>query len=281
MKKIISIVLILALVLGLTSVLFVGCNKKDTDYITVGLECGYAPYNWTQLDDSNSAVKISNADGYANGYDVLIAKKIAEACGKKLKIVKYNFDALVPAVASGTLDFIIAGMSPTEKRKEAIDFSDVYYNSKLVIVVRKDGAYASAQNLDDFNGAKIVAQKGTFHEEALKAQGPDHGIIVQTSLKTFPLMINALKSKAIDGYVAEEPGAVSDCSSNSEFTYIHLENNTTGFTASEEDTAIAIGMKKGCEYKDIINEALAGISEAERITLMQQATAWSVNQVEE
>lgn len=278
MKKFISIVMILVLVLGLTSV-FVGCNKKDPDYIYVGLECGYAPYNWTQLDDSNGAVKISNADGYANGYDVLIAKKIAEACGKKLKIVKYKWDALIPAVKSGSLDFIIAGMSPTEERKKSIDFSDVYYNSKLVIVVRKDGAYASAQNLDDFNGAKIVAQSGTFHETALKEQGPSHGIQVQTSMKTFPLMINALKSKAIDGYVAEEPGAISDCANNSDFMYIHLENNSTGFVAGDEDTALAIGMKKGCEYKDIINQALAQISENERIELMQQATAWSVNSI--
>lgn len=279
MKKFISIILVLVLVMGVLGVLTACNDTKDKDYITVGLECGYAPYNWTQTDDSNGAVKIYNADGYANGYDILIAKRIASSLGKKLRVVKYEWNALVPAVASGTLDFIIAGMSPTDERKEAIDFTDVYYNSKLVIVVRKDGVYANAKNLDDFNGAKIVAQSNTFHETALQAQGPDHGMIVQTSLESFPLMINALKSKAVDGYVAEEPGAVADCAANSEFTYIHLENNTTGFIASEEDTAIAIGLKKGSQFKDAINAALAEISEAERIEMMNDATAWSEEKV--
>ena len=278
MKKMIAIIMILVLVFALTGI-FVACNKTDSEYITVGLECGYAPYNWTQLDDSNGAVKISNADGYANGYDVMIAKKIAEACGKKLRIVKYEWDALIPAVVSGALDFIIAGMSPNEERKEAIDFSDVYYNSKLVIVVRRDGAFAGATNLDDFRGAKIVAQNGTFHDDALEAQASAHGIIRQTPMSTFPDMINALRTKAIDGYVAEEPGAVADCAANSDFTYINLENNTTGFIATEADTALAIGMKKNSSWKDTINEALAIISEEERITMMQQATAWSVNQI--
>lgn len=279
-KKIISIILVLVLVMGVVSVL-TACNdnNNDKDYITVGLECGYAPYNWTQTDDSNGAVKIYNADGYANGYDIMIAKKIAQSLGKKLRVVKYKWEALVPAVASGTLDFIIAGMSPTAERKTAIDFTDVYYNSKIVIVVRKDGAFASAANLDDFNGAKIVAQLGTFHETALQEQGPDHGIIVQTSLDSFPAMINALKSRAVDGYLAEEPGAVADCAANSEFTYIHLENNTTGFTASEEDTAIAIGLKKGSKYKEAINAALANISEQERLNMMNEATELSKEQV--
>ena len=279
MKKFLHIVtmLVLACMLTLSVFSFAGCStKKDPNKIYVGMECGYAPFNYTQTTNANGAVKISNANGYANGYDVMIAKKIAESLGKELVIVKYKFEALIPAVQAGSLDFIIAGMSPTAERLEAVDFSDAYYESQLVIVVRKDGNFAQATSLNDFNGAKIVAQKGTFHDTALKAQAENYGIIRQTPLATFPAMINALNSKAVDGYVAEEPGAIADCAANKDLMYIHLENNKTGFTASTEDVQIAIGLKKGNELRTALNEALAKIDTATRLEMMTKATEYAV-----
>lgn len=279
MKKVIttivSVMLVSLLLVGAVFC-FTGCqNKKDDSKLYVGMECGYAPFNYTQTDASNGAVKISNADGYANGYDVMIAKKIAEALGKELVIVKYKFEALIPAVNAKSLDMIIAGMSPTADRKEAIDFSDAYYTSQLVIVVRKaeyEGKYATATKLADFNGAKIAAQIGTFHNDALQAQASQYGIVPQTPMSDFPALINALKTGAIDGYVAEEPGAKADCAANEELTYISLKNNDTGFSASPADVQIAIGLIKNSSIKDQINAALKKISAAERVKMMGDAT---------
>lgn len=278
MKKVIttivSVMLVSLLLVGAVFC-FTGCqNKKDDSKLYVGMECGYAPFNYTQTDASNGAVKISNADGYANGYDVMIAKKIAEALGKELVIVKYKFEALIPAVNAKSLDMIIAGMSPTADRKEAIDFSDAYYTSQLVIVVRKDGAFANATKLADFKGkgAKIAAQIGTFHNDALQAQAKDYGILPQTPMSDFPALINALKTGAIDGYVAEEPGAKADCAANEELTYIPLKNNVTGFSASPADVQIAIGLIKNSSIKDQINAALKKISAEERVKMMGDAT---------
>ncbi len=279
MKKCFKLLLsaVLCSALLISSLFFVGCGDvKDENKLYVGMECGYAPFNYTQVDDANGAVKISNADGYANGYDVMIAKKISENIGKELVIVKYEWDALVNAVYTGTLDFIIAGMSPTEERKLTIDFSDAYYESHLVIVVKKDGAYSSATNLDGFNGAKIVAQQGTFHDTVLEEQGAAHGIIRQTPMGSFPEMINALKTGAIDGYVAEAPGAKSDCAANPALSYVALENNLTGFTASAEDVQVAVGLKKNSEYKSAINAVLAGLSNAERDAMMLNATELAI-----
>ena len=122
-------------------------EAENSNQLRIGMECGYAPFNWTQQDDSNGAVAIEGGGGYANGYDVQIAKKVAEGLGKELVIVKTEWDGLVPAVQSGVIDGIIAGMSPTAERKESIDFSDNYYVSDLVIVVRADGPYADATSL--------------------------------------------------------------------------------------------------------------------------------------
>lgn len=279
MKKVIttivSVMLVSLLLVGAVFC-FTGCqNKKDDSKLYVGMECGYAPFNYTQTDASNGAVKISNADGYANGYDVMIAKKIAEALGKELVIVKYKFEALIPAVNAKSLDMIIAGMSPTADRKEAIDFSDAYYTSQLVIVVRKaeyKGKYANATKLADFKGAEIAAQIGTFHNDALQAQASQYGILPQTPMSDFPALINALKTGAIDGYVAEEPGAKADCAANEELTYIPLKNNDTGFSASPADVQIAIGLIKNSSIKDQINAALKKISAEERVKMMGDAT---------
>lgn len=277
-SKIIVFVLILS-VLATSLALLCACNKQEESNgkLVVALECAYIPFNFTQETDANGAVKISNADGYANGYDIMFAKRIAEALGKELEIVKTNWDSLVPGVQIGTYDLIIAGMSPTAERRESIDFSDAYYESNLVIVVRKDGKYANAQNLDDFSGAKLVAQNGTFHDTALQEQAAAHGIIAGTPMETFPEMTIALNAKSIDGYVAEEPGARADCAANSDLTYIPLKNNDTGFEASAEDTQIAIGMKYGCEYKSAINNLLASISNEERIAMMDEANTYSTD----
>ena len=113
--------------------------------LTVGMECAYAPYNWTQMDDSNGAVPISNVPGaYANGYDVMIAKKICEANGWELEIVSSAWDSLCPAVQSGTMDANIAGQSMTADRMQEVDMAGPYYYATIVCVTTKDSPYAAA-----------------------------------------------------------------------------------------------------------------------------------------
>ena len=165
----------LLLIISLLAITFlVGCetstgtpvaedpSAKETTF-TIGLEAGYAPFNWTQMDDSNGGVKLDGAAEYAGGYDVEIAKRIAEGMGKELVIVKIEWDGLLPALTSGKIDAIIAGMSPTAERAESIDFSDNYYKSDLVMVVQTGGYYEGAASIQDFRGAKVTAQLNTFH----------------------------------------------------------------------------------------------------------------------
>ncbi len=203
-------------------------GSAESDAFVVGMEAGYPPFNWTQNDDSNGAVKIDGADGYANGYDVQMAQKVADGLGKELVIVKTEWDGLVPALVSSKIDAIVAGMSPTDERKEAIDFSDSYYTTELVIVVKSDGAYANATTLADFADAKVTAQLNTLH----------YGI--------------------------------SASAANSAFKMIEL-NQADTFELSVADSEIAIGLIKESELKDQINEILSGITEEERIQMMEEA----------
>lgn len=235
------------------------------DTFVVGMEAGYPPFNWTQMDDSNGAVKISGSAEYAGGYDVEIAKRIAEGLGKELVIVKTEWDGLLPALTSGMIDAIVAGMSPTEERMKSIDFSDNYYTSDLVMVVKKGGAYENATSIQDFKGAKITAQLNTFHYTVIDQI---EGVIKETAMDNFPAMRVALESGIIDGYVSERPEAVSATAANENFAFVEFED---GFITSPDDTAIAVGLAKGSDLTEKINEILAGISEEERQEIMDAA----------
>jgi len=261
-RRVLSMLLVLLLVVSLLS----GCGAaKDDKVLKVGMECGYAPFNWTQKDDSNGAVKIEGGSEYAGGYDVEIAKRIAEGLGRELVIVKTEWLGLVPALTSGKIDVIIAGMSPTAERLEQIDFSDVYYTSDLVMVVKKGGPYDGATSIQDFKGAKITAQLNTFHYTVIDQI---EGVDKQAPMDDFPAMRVALESGIIDGYVSERPEGVSAEAANSSFKMIEFKD---GFVTNPEDTAIAVGVKKNSDLTAKINEILKGIPEEERIRLMDEA----------
>lgn len=239
---------------------------KASGVLKVGMECNYAPFNWTQSKASASAVALDGG-GYADGYDVQIAKKLAEGLGVELKIVKTAWDGLIPALTSGTIDVIIAGMSPTAERALTIDFSEYYYESELVLVVKADGKYKDASSLADFSGANITGQLNTFHYKVIDQIA---GVDKQTALKDFPSMIVALTSGTIDGYVSELPGAVSAVAANSKLKYIKFADGK-GFTTSPDDVAISVGLRKGSDMTDKLNEILKGISAEQRLEIMNTA----------
>lgn len=270
MKKVISILLVSIMILT-------SCGsknsqqaeeKKDSETFTVGMEAMYAPYNWTQTDDKNGAVPIADTKEFANGYDVQVAKKIADSLGKKLVIQKMEWSGLIPALQAGYIDAIIGGMSPTDKRREEIDFSDLYWKSDLIVVVKKDSKYKDAKSINDFAGAKLTGQLNTFHYDVLD-QMP--GIDKQDPIGDFSQERVALKSGIIDGYVAELPEGLSITKAVDDFTYVSFEEGK-GFDVSDSDIGIAVGLKKdNTELKDKINEFLKTLTQEDRQKLMEEA----------
>jgi len=259
MKKLcLSILASLALTLGLVS------QVQADEYLRIGMEAAYAPFNWTQDDDSNGAVKIDGTNQYANGYDVQIAKIIAKDLGKEPLIVKTKWEGLVPALTSGKIDMIIAGMSPTAERKQEIAFSSSYYTSEPVLLVKKDSAYANAKTLDDFKDAKITSQQGVYLYDLI-SQIP--GAKKETAMGDFAQMRQALEAGVIDAYVSERPEALTAESANAKFKMIQPE---PGFKTGEEDTSIAIGLRKDDERISQINASIETITKEEQVALMDR-----------
>lgn len=271
MKKFLAILLSVTVLFGLA-----GCgtqpqpadNKntsKSNNVLRVGMECNYAPYNWSQVENSNNAAAIANVDNmYTNGYDVQIASKIAKALGKELEIYSYEWDSLIPGVQSGKLDMIIAGMSPTSERREKIDFSNNYYTSNLVIVTKK-GNLSDVKTIADLKGKKIAAQSGTFHLDALTAQTE----ATVNEMADFSTMLIALSAGTIEGYVAEEPTAMAVCEDKT-YDYVPFINNSTGFKVEDDEVSIAVGVKKGSALISEINAALADFGTDAQRELMSE-----------
>lgn len=259
MKKIfLSVFTGLLLSLGLVT------TAQADEYLRIGMEAAYAPFNWTQDDDSNGAVKIDGTNQYANGYDVQIAKKIAKELGKEPLVVKTKWEGLVPALTSGKIDMIIAGMSPTAERKKEIAFSDSYYTSEPVLLVKKDSKYADASSLDDFAGAKVTSQQGVYLYNLISQL---KGAKQETAMGDFAQMRQALEAGVIDAYVSERPEALTAEAANPNFKMVQLKK---GFEVNEEDAAIAIGMRKDDARISQVNAAIAKISTKDQIELMDR-----------
>lgn len=256
-------------VLVMTALAFlVSCGaKKSENVLRVGMECGYAPFNWFQADDKNGAVKTDG--GYCGGYDVEIAKIIAQGLGKELVIVKSEWDALLgPALTSDKIDVNIAGMSATPERKQSLLFSKPYYDSDLVVVVQKDGKFANATTINDFSGAKITGQLNTLHYTVIDQM---NGVLKQPAMENFPAMIVALNSGKIDGYVSERPGAMAAQLANPNLTFVAF-NKETGFKYETDEVYVSVGMKLGNdELAEKINKILDGLTTEQKQKIMEDA----------
>ena len=255
----------------LVAILFVllSCGKADSKgKLRVGMECAYPPFNYTETQNTESNVRIANIPGaYVDGYDVQIAKTIANELQLELEIQAISWDGLIPALQANQIDLIIAGMSKTEERLKTIDFTDAYYESEEVVVVKADGSFATATSLNDFTGARVIGQVGTIYAD-LVPQMVAKGAVAGTNLDTVPQIIGAINAGTVDATILEFPVAQGVVASNTNLKLIRL---TDGFEVSDEDVKVSIGIRKNYDLKDRINKILSQITAAKRAELMTNA----------
>lgn len=256
----------------------VGCSSSSDvvdpladGVLTVGMEADYAPYNWTtnEANASDYAYPISGSDALADGYDVRMAQALADELDVELEIKKMSWDGLIPAVQSGSIDAIIAGMSPTDARKEQINFTNAYHEDdiNLVVVVNGSSPYANATSISDLSGANLSAQMGTFHVDLLEQI--DIAENSTAPLPDFASLIQAAASSSIDGYVAETTTAVVQVENNPSLKIIDVSDE---FAIDPSIAQSAIGVAKDTDLANQINDALATIDDQTRESWMAEAT---------
>ena len=245
-------------------------SSSGKEVLRVAMSADYAPFDWLQEDDSNGAVITTNGS-YMNGYDVRMAKYIADELGMDLEITQIDWDGLILSIQSDKVDCAIAGMSITSERMQSVDFSDPYYNANIVAVVAGDGPYADVVNLTDLKGATLTSTLNTVWYDVLD-QVTDYAT-KDAALDTFASMVSAVHAGKIDGFTCDMPSAKSILMTNPDLKIIDFEGGT-GFEVSNEETDLGIACKKGdTELVDKINEVLAGLSQEDRDAMMDEAVA--------
>ena len=268
-RKIIALVLAMVMCLGFTAC---GGSENNENVLRVAMECAYAPYNWSQADDSNGAVPIAGTNNFAYGYDVMMAKLIAESMGKELEIVKLDWDALVPAVMSGDVDMVIAGQSITAERLEMVDFSDPYFYASIVTLTKADSKYATAASVADLAGATCTSQLGTIWYDICLPQIPEANIL--TAQETAPAMLVALESGAVDLVVTDMPTAMAATAVYDDMVLLDFTGTEGEFEVSEEEINLGISMEKGnTELLEAVNAVLATLTVEDYEAMMADAIA--------
>lgn len=247
-----------------------GKETGDKKVLKVAMECSYAPYNWTQPTDAGGAVPISGSSDFAYGYDVMMAKKIADELGYGLEIVKLDWDSLVPAVQSGKVDCVIAGQSVTAERMQSVDFTDPYYYATIVTLVKAGGKYENAKSVADFTGATATSQLNTIWYDNCLPQIPNADI--QPAQESAPAMLVSLSSGRCDLVVTDKPTGQAALVAYPDFKLLDFTGTEGEFKVSDEDVNIGISLKKGnTELKDAVNGVLAKMSKDDFNKMMEEA----------
>lgn len=274
MKKILAMILAAMMVLSMAACSSGQSNAAKTGVedgvLTVGMECAYAPYNWAQENDANGAVPISNVPGaYANGYDVMVAKKICEANGWQLQVKKLDWDSLVPAVQNGEIDCAIAGQSMTAERAEMVDFAGPYIYASIVCLVRKDSALAGATGISQLSGT-CTSQRGTIWYDSCLPQIEDAD--VQTAQDTAPAMLMAVNSKTVDFVCTDMPTAQGAVVAYPDLMILDFSGSEDNFEVSDEEVNIGISIRKGnSTLLEAMNKVLSPMEAEDFNALMESA----------
>ena len=240
--------------------------------LTVAMECAYAPYNWSQPDDSNGAVPIVNSEGnYANGYDVMMAKKLCEANGWKLEVMQLDWDSLVPAVQNGTVDAVIAGQSMTAERMEMVDFAGPYLYATIVCLAKTGSEQANAKGISELKGT-CTSQMGTIWYDSCLPQ--IKGADVQTAAESAPAMLMALETGAVDFVCTDMPTAQGALVAYPDMVILDFAGTEDDFEVSDEDVNIGISIMKGnTTLLDALNGVLKNMTAEDFNKLMAEAIA--------
>ncbi|MDR2822341.1 MAG: transporter substrate-binding domain-containing protein [Acholeplasmatales bacterium] len=268
---------ILVLLLGMSVLFFLNScvESKNEEELVVGLEASYPPFNFTELEKTESNVEIANLEGaYVDGYDVQIAKIIASSLKRKLVIKQIVWEALVLALNNKEIDLIIAGMSPTEDRKQEVSFSSAYYTSTHVAIVLNNSKLKGATTLEAFANKTGVGQIETIYATLVQSLSvPPYNCTVLPVMDTVPLIINAILNGVADFTIVEKPVALGYIINNPNLALaLDVNPSINLFNVGESDRDVSIAVRKSeTSLLKEINKILSSLSLDVRNHLMDAA----------
>lgn len=265
MKKYIFLVIILACVLYFE----LDDDPAKIEVIRIGVECDYPPNNWEEDAPTDSNVPLENKKGfYAEGYDIQIAKAVAEKIGAKLEVKKIAWQDLLHALNRREIDAVFSGMLDTEERKQDAAFSDRYdfQEEEYVILVHKKSRYARAKKLSDFYGAVLTGQKGTVLNDAV---GQIEGAIHIEPLEIFSELLDKLLQHELDGLIINLDSAKIYEKEHPDDLVVIAFPKGQGFTLGHSGICAAVRKTDNRLLKEI-NGVLKKLSKRDRQRIMDR-----------
>ena len=237
-------------------------ETSDKNVLRVGMECAYAPFNWTQdsdtTPDGSKAVPIYGSDYYAYGYDVAVAQKLADEMGMDLEVHKVEWSSIGISLDAGDYDVIIAGMGKTAEREASYSFTEPYYYRDNCIVVKKGSAYENVKGLSNLagTGCKVTTQLGTGWVPLLdQIEGAEQSGNYETTSECFMAISNGVA----DVCVVDLPTAQSAALTNDDLVIIQLDADDS-FTGDDEMVNVCIATRKDdTALRDKIQDAMDAI----------------------
>ena len=219
---------------------------KDSGKLIVGTSADYPPYEWHLVQDGEDKII---------GFDIDIAQAVADELDVELEVVDMDFDGLIPALSTGKIDMVIAGMNPTEERKQSVAFTDIYFTQKDVLVIKSEDA-EDIRSEDDLKKASVATQKATIQETYLLENFPDAEIKAVPKLNTAVLYLVTGKADAVlmvetvgKRYVEENEG---------------LEIADFDVASTPNESAIAVA-KDSEDFLDAVNDILDEMEDSGQI----------------
>ncbi|HZG83664.1 ABC transporter substrate-binding protein [Paenibacillus sp.] len=219
---------------------------KASGKLRLGTSADYPPYEFHKIIDGKDTII---------GFDIEIAKEIAADLGVELVITDMGFDGLLTALQSGNIDMVVAGMTPTPERAEAVDFSDVYYTAIQKVIVRA-ADQATYTTIESLAGKKVGAQLGAIQEGVVTDQMPNSEL---RALSKLPDLILDLKAGNVEAVVVEEPVAKAYIAANPELVFADIK-------LEQDEAGSAIALPKGsAELVEAVNATLARLKQEGKI----------------
>ncbi|MGI5888307.1 MAG: transporter substrate-binding domain-containing protein [Oscillospiraceae bacterium] len=194
---------------------------KEAGVLVVGTSADYPPYEFhTEIDGVDTIV----------GFDISFSQYFADALGVELEVVDMSFDNLLIGLSEGQFDLVMAGLTPTEERKESVDFTDIIFSNPQIVIVRTEDKDIYTTT-DSLSGHYVGVQKGTIQED-IAADLTDQDDII--SLVTFSDLIIELKEGKIDAICTNYLTAAAYVAANDDLTIndIGIEYEDTGFAGA-------------------------------------------------
>lgn len=219
---------------------------KDSGKLVIGTCADYPPYEWHLIKDGKDEII---------GFDIDIAQAIADELGVELEIKDMDFDGLIPALSTGKIDMIIAGMNPTDERKQSVDFTDIYYTQKDALVIKSEDA-KDIRSEDDLKKASLATQKATIQETYLLENFPDAAL---QSVPKWNTAILSLVTGKVDAVLMVETVAKQYVEQNE-----GLEIAGFDVASTPNESAIAVA-KDNKDFLDAVNDILDEMKESGQI----------------